>query len=141
MCIITSNIKRIWVMVTCIIRNVFFFPFNLHVLDPESAPSSGSSGFIWKKQHYGETNDQEFMKDFDQILKLIFPYCFSRKSWLTWFFVADISVVEVLIESSLVVVDVLEVSEDACVSVKGSTNNVNHTIMNYSSMNGRSNSI
>ena len=53
-------------------------------------------------------------------------------------YVADISVVEVLVESSievlvessLSVVDVLEVFEDACVVVKGSTNNVNNTIMN-----------
>ena len=45
-------------------------------------------------------------------------------------YVVDISIVEVLVESSLAVVDVLEVLEDACVVVKGSTNNVNHTIMN-----------
>ena len=91
LCFITNNIKSIWAMVTCIIKNIFFFPFNLHVLDPESAPPSGSSrsivlGFIWKKQHYDETNNQEFIKD--RLSKLTFPYGFSRKSLLTWSFVA-----------------------------------------------------
>ena len=67
LCFITNNIKSVWAMVTCIIKNIFFFPFNLHVLDPESAPPSGSSrfGILWfikTKQHYDETNNQEFIK-------------------------------------------------------------------------------
>ena len=83
LCFITNNIKSVWAMVTCIIKKFFFFPFNLHVLDPESAPPSGSSrsivlGFIWKKQHYDETNNQEFIKDC-LIIKIDFSMWFFAK--------------------------------------------------------------
>ena len=45
-------------------------------------------------------------------------------------YIVDIAVVEVLVDLSLVVDDILEVVVDACVEFKGSTNNVIYTIMN-----------
>ena len=59
LCFITCNIKNIWAIVTCIIKKIFLFPFNLLALDSESFIGSASSGsgssncglfsFIWNK--------------------------------------------------------------------------------------------